>query len=466
MIRTGGPKAESSPGPGERVRERFREEFDRMVGPREGDALLLALSGGLDSLVLLHLLRFDPGLPRRPVTAAHFDHRMREGSEDDARWVRGLCRAWAVPLILGRAPAPPGGEEEARRMRYEFLLRAREEVGARWLLTAHHADDQAETILFRILRGTGLKGLAGIPRRRNPGILRPLLPFSRDELEAYARSRGIRPREDPSNEDISIPRNYLRRVGLPALEGEVAPGARRSLLRLARLARENEEAWDSLLPALLQGLVEVGDRGVFVVRSAFLAYHPSLRGRLLREVLRRRGLNLDEAGTRALLEFTRTGASGRAFPLPGGYRFLREFDRFLLFEDGEPGEDQQLLLPGPEEGSGRATVGGRTYRVSWGTGVAPERGLRASFSVGALTFPLRVRGWAPGDRVRLPGGTRKLKRLFRDSGIPVGERNRIPLLVAASGDVLWVMGVAVSDRARPGEADSPLFVGIEDVHES
>jgi tRNA(Ile)-lysidine synthase len=390
---------------------------------------------------------------------------MREGSGDDARWVRGLCRAWAVPLILGQASMPPRGEEEARRMRYDFLFRAREEAGARWLLTAHHADDQAETVLFRALRGTGLRGLAGIPRRRRPGIFRPLLPFPREGLEAYARSRGIRPREDTSNEDISIPRNYLRHVGLPALERVVAPGARKSLLRLARLARENEEAWDTLIPGLLEGLVKVEDRGVFVVRSAFLAYHPSLRGRLLREVLRRRGLNLDEAGTRALLEFTRTGASGRAYPLPGGYRFFREFDRFLLSEDAEPGEDRPLLLPGPEEGSGQVTLGGRTYRVSWGRS-APETKFRAALSGSGLAFPLRVRGWAPGDRVHLPAGTRKLKRIFRDAGIPAGERNRIPVLVDASGEVLWVAGVAVSDRAGPKTAEAPFFVGMEDVHQS
>ncbi|MGW8268503.1 MAG: tRNA lysidine(34) synthetase TilS, partial [Longimicrobiales bacterium] len=247
---------------------------------------------------------------------------------------------------------------------------------------------------------------------------------------------------------------------------KVAPGARRSLLRLARLARENEEAWGSLIPGLLEGLVEVGDRGVFVVRSAFLAYHPSLRGRLLREVLGRQGVNLDEAGTRALLEFTRTGASGRAFPLPGGYRFLREFDRFLLFEDGAPDEDQPLLLPGPEEGSGHVTVGGRTRRVRWGTGMLPAAEFRASFSVEGLAFPLRVRGWAPGDRIRLPAGTRKLKRLFGDRGIPAGERNRIPVVADASGNVLWVVGVAVSDRGRPGEAEATFSVGIEDVHES
>ena len=456
----------SSRRPEGNVLARFRKVLGTPPCPAEGEPLLVALSGGLDSVVLLHLLRFGPGIPGYRLHAAHFDHRMREGSREDAQWVEGLCRAWGIPLILGEADPAPGAEEEAREMRYEFLLGARREVGARWLLTGHHADDQAETVLFRVLRGTGLWGLAGIPRHRKPGILRPLLPFFRQELESYARSRGIPAREDPSNADLSIPRNYLRRVGLPGLEGVVAPGARRSLLRLARLARENEEAWSTLIPELLSGVAEVGNRGVFVVRSAFLAYHPSLRARLLREVLRRQGVNLDEAGTRAVLEFTRTGASGRSIPLPGGYRFFREFDRFLLAEDGERGEEGCLQIPGPLEGSGRVTVGGRVFQVRWGGAEVREMGQVAAFSTSLLAFPLRVRGWAPGDRIRLPYGTKKLKKLFGEGGIAVGERDRIPVLVDASGDVLWVVGTAVSVSARPDGAEAPFIIGMGNVHQS
>ena len=109
MRRPGGQAAGSSPGLGGKVQDRFRREWEQMVAPTEGDSLLLALSGGLDSLVLLHLLRFAPALPTHRVTAAHFDHRMREASGDDALWVQGLCRAWDVPLILERASSPPGG---------------------------------------------------------------------------------------------------------------------------------------------------------------------------------------------------------------------------------------------------------------------------------------------------------------------------------------------------------------------
>ena len=192
------PEGLSAPDPGDLLR-RFIRELSGPEDPQDGDSLLVALSGGLDSLVLLHLLRFGQGLPSFRLHAAHFDHRMRPGSEADSLWVKGLCQAWGVPLQKEEAISPPASEEEAREMRYEFLFRAREGCGARWLLTAHHADDQAETVLFRALRGTGLHGLSGIPRRREPGILRPLLSFTREELEDYAGLRGVRSREDPSN---------------------------------------------------------------------------------------------------------------------------------------------------------------------------------------------------------------------------------------------------------------------------
>ncbi|HEX6037412.1 tRNA lysidine(34) synthetase TilS, partial [Longimicrobium sp.] len=145
--------------------ERVRRSLDGL-GVRGTDAhVLVAVSGGCDSVALLHLLRFaadDAGLR---VSAAHFDHAMRPGSEGDAAWVCGLCRAWGVPLMDARADIPPRTEAEARDARYAFLRRAQEACGAAFLATAHHADDQAETVLFRVLRGTGLGGLAGIPPR-------------------------------------------------------------------------------------------------------------------------------------------------------------------------------------------------------------------------------------------------------------------------------------------------------------
>jgi len=444
----------------------FRDQFTGEDWAESGHSVLVALSGGLDSLVLLHLLRFAEGLPGFSLQAAHFDHGMRSGSGADAGWVKGLCQAWAVPLHLGRARSIPASEEEAREFRYEFLLNEKDELRAGWLFTAHHADDQAETVLFRIFRGTGLSGLGGIPRRRAPGIFRPLLPFSRETLEGYASLHGIRPRPDPSNENLSIPRNYLRHRVIPQVEEAVAGGARKSLQRLARLARENEEAWGSLLPEIVEGVAGVTDRGIVVERTALLAYHPAVQGRVLRQLVQSHGLTLSEAGTRRLLEFTRSGASGRCMELSAGLRFCREFDTFLLDTKVGPGEDLPLVIPALDPGSGECNLGGRKFSVFWGTADDEEAEQSAFLAPESLVFPLRIRGWIPGDRISLPHGGKKLKKLFGEGGIPAGARNRIPVLVDAEGRVLWVGGVAVSAGVRAGSHVEPFYIGIRHADES
>jgi tRNA(Ile)-lysidine synthase len=430
----------------------------------EGDRVVVALSGGVDSLTLLHLLRFGSGMPPLEMTAAHFDHGMRPGSENDALWVRGLCRAWAIPLHLGRVAEVPSSEDEAREARYHFLLDVMRQEAARCLLTGHQADDQAETILFRILRGTGLAGLGGIPRLRPPGIYRPLLSFTREEIESYAGIRGLRPLRDPTNTDTAIPRNFLRHRTLPDLEAGPTPGARRSLRRLARLARENEDGWRSILPHLLTGVLVEDESGVALDRDGLLALHPAVRSRVLREALSRAGVSLDEAGTRAALEFTRTGASGRSLDLPGGSLLSREFHRLLVRVREEPGQDLPLTIIRPEAGRGELVVGGRRFLVVWGgekpTGCLRTHGVPRS----GLHFPLHLRGWMQGDRILLHYGTKKLKKLLAEARVPAPDRSRIPVLVDGSGRVLWVMGVASSALlGSPEWGGENFYIGIRHV---
>ena len=427
-----------------------------------GERVVVAVSGGLDSVALLHLLRFGAGLPRLELVAAHFDHGMRPESGEDAAWVAGLAEEWGVPMEGGRAEAPLTSEEAAREARYDFLETVRVRTGARWILTAHHADDQAETVLFRVARGTGLAGLRGIPVRRG-NILRPLLSFWREELEAYVTSAGLTPRLDSSNEDRRFVRNVLRHDVLPQLEASVAPGVRTALVRLASLAAREESAWTSLVPGLADAAVlEHSGERIVLAREVLLGYPSAVRARVIRLLVGRLGSGLDDAGTRVAVEFTRSGASGRGYSLPGGLVLSREFDRLILARAGARGANEALEIRTAGLGEGWFEVDGRRIVARWSSEVlAPEwSSEREAFAAARIVFPLLFRGWQPGDRIRLRYGSKKLKKVLSEARIPLSGRGQVPVLVDGKEQVLWLPGVvrAWGTQAVPGE--ETFHIGI------
>ena len=447
---------------------------------RADDGVVVALSGGLDSVVLLHLFRFALAEPPLSLTAAHVDHGMRADSAADARWVAELCDAWGVPVRACRLDPAPASEAEARLRRYAFLEATRRAVGARWLVTAHHADDQAETVLFRILRGTGLAGLRGVRERRPPWVWRPLLRFTREELSAHAAAHGLTWREDPTNRSSSYARNVLRGRILPDVEASVAPGARRALSGLARRAAADEAAWRSLEDELLGAAgLRAEEDGYSLDAAAVGARHPAVRARLLRALARRLGVVPSEAGTRQAVEFTRAGTSGGSVSLGGGLTLRRELDRLLLARGEAAPLDVEAALGNAAGGSSEAVIGGTRFRGWWvpgPVGVVESGGAesgdaggegaegggpeRDAFRIADLRFPLSVRGWRPGDRIRLEYGSKKLKKVFLEARVPPGKRHRIPVLVDAAGAVLWVPGVIRGAEARPTTHDEALTIWI------
>jgi tRNA(Ile)-lysidine synthase len=422
------------------------------------DRIVVAVSGGIDSMVLLHLLRFAPGLPALGLVAAHLDHAMREGSAGDALWLKGVCSAWEIPLLTERLEGPPAGEAAARQARYSFLERAREECGARLCVTAHHADDQAETVLFRAVRDGEPRGLVGIRERREPDLWRPLLPFQRSEIEAYGESVHLTWREDPTNLQ-PFARNILRHRILPEIEATVAPAARRSLRRLARRIAEDEEAWSGLSDLLRRAAdVRTEAAGFSMDRSALLELHPAVRGRLLRELAAALGERLSEAGTRSAVEFTSSGSSGRHVQPCAGLALRRDLGRLALVPRGSRPLDIPVEIPGAGEGSAVARIGGVSWRVRWSMGV--RTGSAEMFEADRLCFPLTVRGRKPGDRLRLDYGTKKVKKVLLEARIPAAQRASVPVLAEGRGRVLWLAGVARSVDALPKEDHEVLTIEI------
>lgn len=428
-------------------------------------AICVAVSGGLDSVVLLDLLQALSARWGWSLTAAHFDHRMRPRSTAEARWVRELCARRGVECRVGRAAWVPGNEAEAREARYEFLLRARLELRAALLATAHQADDQAETVLFRLLRGAGLRGVSGIPASRTPGIVRPLLPFWREELAGFAEARGLGYLADPSNRDLRIARNRIRHLVIPFLESTETPGLRQELHRLGTLAgRIVEEVDDRVEAALEEMVIEETEDRVVVARTPLLAYDSDVRAHLLRALVARAGSRPGRGGTRTALQFITSASSGRGIDLAGGTRLRREFDR-LVVERSQPRQspgDGELVVDDVGAGTAVLEIGGVGWHVSWasdGRLATGEERLQGDFDIETLEFPIMVRGWRPGDRIRLPAGSRKLKRVFSDRKVPLSERARYPVVADLSG-VLWVVGLVRGSRGRAKSEGPRLTVSF------
>jgi tRNA(Ile)-lysidine synthase len=434
---------------------------------RPGDGLLVAVSGGVDSVVLLHLLQgLAPGAGLR-LAAAHLDHGLR-GAESaaDAAFVVALCERLNVPLLAARRTVHrrPGEslQAAARRVRYRFLRAAVRRSGARAVATAHHADDLAETVLMRLLAGAGSAGLAAMARPR-PGLLRPLLDHPKGDLIAYAEARSLTFREDGSNRDPKYARNRLRTEVLPALAA-VQPNVVAALGREARLladeadfiARAAAEAWKSIGdaggPAGTPGLPA---GATTLARAGLAALHPAVARRLVADLVARLPGRRGTAAVEAVLDLAR-GPSGRVADLGGGVRAEARYGLLVL----APARAER----DPDAGAVTLRVPGLTP-VPW-AGLSIEAAYRAADGAKgwiyvdpeAVTLPLVARPRRAGDRFRpagMGGRSRSLKRLLIDRKVPRDARDRVCLVVAPEG-IVWVVGLRQDGRFMVqdgGEAD-------------
>ncbi len=420
-----------------------------------GSRVVAAVSGGADSTALLVVLHELSGPMGLRLAAAHLDHRIRRGSSKEQLAVAALASSLDVPFFAGAIDVPAearrrkmGIEETARLLRYRFLGRVAADFGAGTVALGHTRDDQVETILHRILRGTGWRGLMGIPARRGV-FVRPLLDCSRDEILRFLRVRKIAFITDESNRDERYYRNRIRSRLLPYLRKHFNPAVDESI---GRLRESLGEGWRRLEEPLLGMIPEPLDDGAVLLPLSELGRMSDFEIYLIVDLTLRERFHLfqdfEKKHFDAVKRLVRASQSGRSVTLPHGVRVAREQRAIVVRLKDDPSITPGELL----------VAGEGTYRLpAWNlrlvvdtippaeAGIWNER--EAHFA--SIEFPVRVRAKRPGDRMRPFGmrGTKKLSDIFIDAKVPLRIRERSPVFEDAGGP-FWVPGVAADERTR------------------
>jgi tRNA(Ile)-lysidine synthase len=417
--------------------------------------VLVAVSGGPDSVALLDLLHQTRDVHRLDPVVGHVDHGIHPASGAAARAVADLAERLGMPCFVERAALGPGtSETRAREARYRLLFGLADRLGIDPVLTAHHADDQVETVLLRFLGGSGPAGLAGMAPLTGR-LIRPLLPFRRDELALYVETRGLTVWHDPSNRDRAHLRSWLRADLLPMLRERV-PAVDARLERVGALAARDRRAWDQLLDQLPGLDPRVEQDGISVAANRLRAYDSTLAEALLLALARRAGCPLGPGRAGRVLALL-AGSSGRLVPLGQGWRAELAFERLRLVPPSSPIRPDKLDLRGAEGDSG---WGG--WRLRWRTEAAPDRQAREALTAWFRPEPLQVRAWVAGDRVQpLAGAGRRLVvRCFQDARVPRSSRAGWPVITGGES-VVWVPGVCRSDALLPSPGAEALRVDAE-----
>lgn len=435
---------------------KFIKEYNMI---QKDNNIIVGVSGGADSMCLLHLLKeLSRDYPFK-LTVVHINHGIRgKEADEDAAYVRDICKAWDIPCriyavdIKEEALKRKCSEEETgRAIRYEIFEKVRLETGGAKIAVAHNMNDQAETVLMQLFRGSGMKGLGGIsPVRGN--IIRPLLEFTRDEIESYCIQNQIQYRQDYTNALNIYTRNKIRNELIPFIQENFNPNIVKTLYNMSILLREEESFLNEQAQAHLKCCVkEEKDQLLILDNHVFNTYHPILKKRIIRAVIERLSGHLRNIDSNHILDVIElsTKGTGKKLCLPNAIIVKRQYED-LIFQVGEKiFEDFCYNIPIP------SNLWIKELNARLETKLLDKENFNLSlyntctksFDYDKIENGLQIRTKKPGDRIILKNGTKKLKDFFIDEKIPRDERNKIPLL-ADGNKILWVIGYRYSDAYK------------------
>ena len=440
----------------------------------DGETVLVAVSGGADSLALLYGLHALRSQLNCQLHVAHLNHCLRPDADADADFVRQHAVDLRLPCTIQRMEIPHlaqqwelSVEAAGRRARYQFYESVITEINATKIALGHHQDDIAETVLMNLIRGSGATGLKGIAPVRDAKFIRPLAGFTRQQIEAFLTFIGVVPRHDTTNTDTRYLRNRIRHELIPRLENEYNPNIKTGLSRTANVLRAESEYLDTAARKAFEACrIQGPHKNVVLDRAEFRKHHIALQRRMLRQSVSEISGDMSDlyfTHCEKMLNLIEAEAPNALFVLPNGLQFRRAYQQLII--ERKPVETGNFAYP-------VVTVGKTSIEVL-NTEITAELGnieacptlalpngkfeaifdyekIRKVFAEPSLeAFPLTVRNRRQGDRFQPHGmqGTKKIKDFLIDAKVPRYERNNIPLLVC-SDQILWIIGYTTSDAFK------------------
>jgi tRNA(Ile)-lysidine synthase len=445
---------------------------------RSNDAVLAGVSGGPDSMALLHILiRLAPKW-NLTLGVGHLDHQLRNAdSKQDAQFVADLCKKFHLPFFMQTQDVAALQEKDkisiemaGRLARYQFYDQAAKKGSFNKIALGHQADDNAELILMNLLRGSGPLGMAGIPPIRDHRFVRPLIYLRRDEILFFLKKNNIEYLIDPSNTDTRFLRNRIRHHLLPDLAEFYNPKITEALNRFSLIAGSEEDWFNHQTHSIFTDIAKISPNHVEISIDGLSGIHVALRRRVLRKAIRHIKGDLKKITYQhidTVCHLAQKDSAENHADLPGGLTIERKNDRLLIFRQASSPLKKnsaktvtlpfyQYLMCDPVSQPQPLLIQETGFQIMWRAGRVDDLNgatiaghATAYFDMDKIIWPLMVRTFQPGDRFHPLGmkGSQKLKKFFINNKIPRDERQRIPI-VLNKGEIIWVAGYRMGEPAK------------------
>ena len=451
------------------MKSRFVQDMHHFISEQnmidEGETVLVAVSGGADSLALLYALSELQEHINCHLHVVHLNHSLRNNSSDDADFVHKHTTRLGLPFTCRTVDVSRLAEEwklsietAGRKARYEFFDSVSTEIGATKVALGHQQDDITETVLMNLIRGGGTDGLKGISPIRDDKYIRPLTIFTRQQIDAYLKSIDLIPQEDPTNTDRRYFRNRIRHELIPLLERDYNPNISVGLSRTATIIDSESDYLDELTrEAFNNCLLDKSNHSSIVLsRDTFLNYHLAIQRRIIRQAVSEAKGNTQDFSfehSNSIFDIILGDKPNARITLPNGIQFRRAYQDLFFENETIQTEKYEYVLNVP----GRTPITQlnteiftRIYEMSDSESWTIPHGIsEALLDYSKIQLPIKIRNRRKGDRIQPHGmhGTKKIKDYFMDLKVPLYERDRIPIIVS-SDEILWVIGFTTSEKHK------------------